>query len=441
MTSEKVPSDITYTYEHDEPQCIWGYQIPDIMPRIQWVKLELAAEQKPAYRSRPSLRSPDSHRAPIPHHTTAEGAVTDYLRCLREHVISQIQVKIGPAFATSSFEYVITVPAIWTDKSKVATLQCAKDAGFGDTSSIRIISEPEAAAIHSLNTSNPYSLKVGDTIVICDAGGGTVDLITFSITALKPHLRLKEEAAGTGGLCGSTYLNKRFEKFLTSKLSSFDGWGADTLEEAMKRFETVAKRTFTGDHDSEFMIPVPGLADNVQSGVRRGRIRMTGKEMESLFLPVLEKVCVLVKDQVDTSRKKVKCIFLVGGFGQNPFLRQHLLHSFSPGIDVIAPVDGWTAVVRGALAKSMGELSLQTDRFHIDSRVARKNYGMIKCVKFVEALHDKKKKLVNVPQISKSPCIINRHRYWSEYYGEYMIDVMHWFIRKVYITLQIQKLM
>lgn len=57
-------------------------------------------------------------------------------------------------------------------------------------------------------------MSVGDTIVLCDAGGGTVDLITFSILQLTPTLRLKEEAAGDGFLCGSTSLNRRFEQFL-----------------------------------------------------------------------------------------------------------------------------------------------------------------------------------------------------------------------------------
>ena len=41
------------------------------------------------------------------------------------------------------------------------------------------------------------SFKVGDAFVLCDAGGGTVDLISYEITKLDP-LELRELVPGTG---------------------------------------------------------------------------------------------------------------------------------------------------------------------------------------------------------------------------------------------------
>lgn len=113
--------------------------------------------------------------------------------------------------------------------------------------------------MHALHASNPHELEVSDTIVLCDAGGGTIDLITFPIVELGPKLRLKEEVSGNGALCGSTFLNKRFEKMLEERLASCPGWGRDTLEE---RFENFAKRTFNGAVHYDFNFPVPGIADN-----------------------------------------------------------------------------------------------------------------------------------------------------------------------------------
>lgn len=40
--------------------------------------------------------------------------------------------------------------------------------------------------------------KVGDAFVLCDAGGGTVDLISYEITKLAPTLELRELVPGTG---------------------------------------------------------------------------------------------------------------------------------------------------------------------------------------------------------------------------------------------------
>ena len=42
-------------------------------------------------------------------------------------------------------------------------------------------------------------LAVGDGFVVCDAGGGTVDLISYEITSLKP-IELKELVGSTGTL-------------------------------------------------------------------------------------------------------------------------------------------------------------------------------------------------------------------------------------------------
>lgn len=86
---------------------------------------------------------------------------------------------------------------------------------------------------------DPHGLNVGESFVLCDAGGGTVDLISYTITALHPMLKVKEAAGGTGGLCGSTFLNRRFAEFLTTKFGEEPGWDEEILAEAMERFDTV----------------------------------------------------------------------------------------------------------------------------------------------------------------------------------------------------------
>ena len=51
------------------------------------------------------------------------------------------------------------------------------------------------------------------------------------------------------------------------------------------------------------MFPVPGLSDNEEIGIRRGRLHSTGDQMVDLFMPVLEEVYNLVKGQVRNVRK------------------------------------------------------------------------------------------------------------------------------------------
>ena len=120
---------------------------------------------------------------------------------------------------------------------------------------LQIISEPEAAAIYALHAMDPHSISIGDTFVLCDAGGGTVDLISYTVSQLKPILRVQEAAPGSGRLCGSTFLNRIFQKFLVDKLGLNEEWDDEVVEDAMKRFDLVTKKAFRGDPSEEFMIP------------------------------------------------------------------------------------------------------------------------------------------------------------------------------------------
>jgi hypothetical protein len=76
---------------------------------------------------------------------------------------------------------------------------------------------------------------------VCDAGGGTVDLISYTVVKLHPVIEVKEAAPGSGALCGSTYLNRRFKEFLQDKLGKQEGWDDEVLEDAMADFEKIVR--------------------------------------------------------------------------------------------------------------------------------------------------------------------------------------------------------
>jgi hypothetical protein len=62
-------------------------------------------------------------------------------------------------------------------------------------------------------------------------------LISYTIEQLEPTLQVKEAAPGSSGLCGSTYLNRRFQEFLVSKLGQKVGFEQETVDDAMKKFD------------------------------------------------------------------------------------------------------------------------------------------------------------------------------------------------------------
>ena len=124
-----------------------------------------------------ALENPDINAAPHLYDHQPEKLATDYLTALRKHTEQILKFKLPRSvFDTTPIEYVITVPAVWSDTAQAKTRTCAEKAGMGKGSALHIISEPEAAAIYALDTMDPHGLQIGHTFVLCDAGGGTVDL-------------------------------------------------------------------------------------------------------------------------------------------------------------------------------------------------------------------------------------------------------------------------
>ena len=81
---------------------------------------------------------------------------------------------------------------------------CPPDQGAGSSSPLHTTCSTGQSIISGLSLSkvsavaDGVSQKVGDAFVLCDAGGGTVDLISYEITKLEPRLELKELVTGKG---------------------------------------------------------------------------------------------------------------------------------------------------------------------------------------------------------------------------------------------------
>lgn len=126
--------------------------------------------------------------------------VTDFLSAVRETTVASIERTYKKQWVgESTIDYILTVPAIWSDSAKNIMIQAAEAAGFGaHRNGFHLISEPEAAAAYTLKAIQPNNLNQGDTFVVCDAGGGTVDLISYNILRTSHPLEVSESVKGTG---------------------------------------------------------------------------------------------------------------------------------------------------------------------------------------------------------------------------------------------------
>ncbi|MCJ1269841.1 hypothetical protein MMC22_009734 [Lobaria immixta] len=384
ITSDKVPTEVQY----DGQDFKWGFQIRESELRHQWFKLDLDPLQHRGTSNLPA-QFPDPAASPPGFDESTERIVTDYLTALRKHAERILRYKLpASALLSTPIEFVITMPAVWSDVAQAKARTCAQNAGMGLGSALYVISEPEAAAMYALDAMDPHNIKVGDTSVLVDAGGGSVDLISYTVTTLKPLLQVTQASPGSGSLCGSALLNRIFQKFLKDRFGSDESWDDDVLEEATRRFELLIKRSFRGAAGERFMVPVPGLLDNPGKGVFRGKFLLTGAEVEAIFKPVVQEVIKLVLGQIKATKNFVTAVLLVGGFGQNAYLRDQIRAAIG-GVELMRSPDGWLAVARGALMKGLASTSLlQFASVSVSGRSARRNYGIDSTKPFDISIHD-----------------------------------------------------
>ncbi|KAK4936969.1 hypothetical protein LTR10_022279 [Elasticomyces elasticus] len=84
---------------------------------------------------------------------------SDYMRAIFQHAIKEIEGNYVDPELLHNYEkqYVLTVPAVWSDKAKDMTLRAARNAGI---SPVEMITEPEAAALFTLQSMKNKGLKV-----------------------------------------------------------------------------------------------------------------------------------------------------------------------------------------------------------------------------------------------------------------------------------------
>ncbi|TQV94208.1 Hsp70 family chaperone [Cordyceps javanica] len=395
-TDGQVPTVLRYDNGEMSGPYVWGYRAQRFAERgeriHEWFKLGLCDdfEQRRARESQ-LIKQFGSKTAKQPvKGRDCEKLVRDYLVGIKQAV----DEKLGAIQSAVAMErqYVISVPALWDYSEKEKTRACAERADMGEGSEITLIPESEAAGIWAIKTMP--SIEEGDTFVICDAGGGTVDLTSFRVKSLSKDRRqceLVEAGAGSGGLCGSIFLNRIFEKYLEQKFRDYPSWNADYMGNALEAFETKIKPNFSGRNREPHFIRMTGHEESQRHGIGKKFLELTDEELcLNVFDIVIDKITELVRDQIRHTEGSVKEVVLAGGFGRNPYLKRKLkslecvVHQ---DIKVSEFEDSATAIVKGAVTASLYGLGgatvasdgafnfMSTRRVGVVSRKAGRHYG------------------------------------------------------------------
>jgi hypothetical protein len=167
--------------------------------------------------------------------------------------------------------------------------------------------------------------------------------VSYTVKSLKEIPLIEEAAAGSGALCGGSFLNRIFAEYLRNKFKDYDAWDEEYQASALKKFEDQIKKKFAGDINKVYSIPVKGLPNNSDLDIQRGVLEIPGRDIQKVFEPVVKEILKLVKAQIKATNKRVKAVLLAGGFGRNEYLRHRLQKEVGVGIDVRKVLERYTS--------------------------------------------------------------------------------------------------
>lgn len=415
-------------------------------------------------------------------------AAIDYLKEIHEYTCTQLIKSVltkknmenspsARAEIMGKTRYVLTIPSTWAPDDSSIMREIALKAGLIDDSKdpeerLIIISEAQAASLYCereyYNTLSSVDLRRGHRYIVCDAGGGTVDLSTFEYTEPPEYDELKsvknfghcQLALESGECCGSIFLDQSMknylrdtifigcieEKVLKFLIDQFSKnikhhFGDDSIKQINfafdckdVRFDSNPKATtvattgstlminvkendhnyeedyeeddkdsnnslfaedemldstvdefscdefenFTDDEGGDsseitlpntdfvyFTLPESGIDEAVLDNLElKGSIIKTNNNIKQLrishhdigkyvFDPVVDKVISCIHSQIKKSHTTIDTLFLLGGFGQSPYLYKKIHEEFITSTNtinnLIVPKDGYRASMRGGV--------------------------------------------------------------------------------------------
>lgn len=188
-------------------------------------------------------------------------------------------------------QVLITVPASFDPSARQLVQEAAALAGYPE---IVLLEEPQAAFyswLHDQGEMWRQSLKVGDSVLVVDIGGGTTDFSLIAVEDEKGDLSLQRMAVGTHLLLGGDNIDLAFAYLAKEKLEaqghSIDDWQFQSLIHVCRQ----AKENLLGEQAPDsYAITIMGRGSKLVGG----SLKTTVSRQEILklivdgFVPLVE---------------------------------------------------------------------------------------------------------------------------------------------------------
>ncbi|KAF7362770.1 hypothetical protein MVEN_00626700 [Mycena venus] len=232
---------------------------------------------------------------------------------------------------------------------------------------IRFVTEGEAS-LHFciMNGLATDPLRLGNGVVIIDAGGGTVDISAYRKLTTPKGETFEEIAPPQCLFVGSVWVSTRAGEHLRTKLRG--SRYAGDVEHIRDCFDKTTKLRFRRSNDLQYIkFGRPG--DNSEAlNITSGQLKLEGEIVATFFKPSLDAILRAMTNL--SALSPVSSVLLVGGFGASDWLYSELKsHLIFQGLDVSRP----DSHVNKAVAD--GAVSFYLDHF-VSVRVSKHTYGI-----------------------------------------------------------------
>ena len=292
---------------------------------------------------------------------------------------------------------VVTVPAMFAEAARTATLDAAKLAKLD----VELINEPTAAVLHY---SNLPSSSVNGRVLIFDLGGGTFDITIANVKGKKVDVITSVGDKTLGG--------RRFDeeilKIIDKKYKKAKGKGIDKKDEKLFIIaERIKKFLSTKDKATEIIEGPKGPH----------KIDISRKEFEDSIDTYIEKIKMLMEevlDKKDLKPSNISQTLLVGGSTRMPIVNEIITKIMKKapvkGVNVDEAVACGAAIYAGLQNKG----SLNSAQKKAISNVALNDVCNFYMGTLMFAMDQERKQggLVNdvvIPRDTKLPCSITKN--------------------------------
>ncbi|QRW20316.1 heat shock protein 70 kDa 12B [Rhizoctonia solani] len=328
----------------------------------------------------------------LPPGVTLRQIYSDFLGYLLKHTRSFFEDRILDGKQiwsrySPTMEVVIAHPNGWGIREQAFLRSAAVAAGFATTdqapTKVRFVTEAEASVHFCIHHTNLGTvLKPGTNFAVCDAGGSTVDTTLYSVTSMRPILKLKEERASACVQAGAIFVDSEVEKHLRKTLANAGLSSEDVVEytkAGVKDFEGFAKRAFRDETTEQSVAVAHTRFNNTTIRARRGRMSFPGLIIKEFFDVCVKEITASVDQQINGLN--VPYILLVGGFGDSVYVRNEFKKRYeSRGSKITLTNDSSSkAVADGALIWSTIS--------SVHSRAPRYSFGIKILVPFLSHIH------------------------------------------------------